>query len=914
MNEFNPTLWPERLQQAMRDKQQLAKQQLYFAPIRHHSPACAYALQHYIAQLQPTHILIEAPQSFQFLLSSLLDEATRPPIAIFAQASKASSKNASATAAKATQATDSTTDSDETDAEPALPELASAYFPFCEYSPEWVALKRGQALQAKLEFIDLSWAKQSSLDQAQRQVSHSQRSLMSERYLAHSQYIQQLATQLHCRNHDELWDHLFELQTPVQLQQPEQFFDDVFSWCALARLDYEPEVLLQDASLHREDQMWQQIHACLAPEHKVLVVTGGFHTLALIELLARPKQAKRYEVKATAAAQWQEQAWLIRYSFDRLDALNGYASGMPSPAYYQQFWLDLNTDTDSNSNSDPAQAQALWQQQFLNYLSQLCHHLDAASALEITTFIAIKNTAEVAWRLAELREHYRPSRYDLLDALQSALIKGELEDGQQQLFELIFQFLSGQQLGQVHADQNSPALLANVYKQVEKYRFNLNDTLQRQRKLDVYRKPLHQEISQYLHLLEFVECGFAQRLSGPDYVLGASLDLLFEEWRYAWTPSVEARLIELAEQGDQLHVIALAKLQAKQEENQQQGLGQSAAETAKLLALACRLGLKKQLTRFNQQLNLYLETDQNLASVIAAAQQLYYLWHGRTLLQLPEALLQHSLILALGQACFLLDQLYATQEERIDENLKHLKHLHELILNAQQQMPQALRDFNRNSNNNSTSNSNQNGNSSNNSASTRNNSITTRGTDSLLELMYQQIDIAQLRQLQLSKLLGAVEVLQFLDQRISQDQLSQSLKLSFATGSDADQAVQYLQGMFFIAPEIFVQSNIAIEALHLLMSQWSEEYFIHILPDLRYVFSQLSPKQTRQVAGRIAELTGLSDEVVLDQVFAHISEQDLLAGVELNQQLQQLLAFDHLSAWFSPSSDTALLEETSDDK
>ncbi len=30
--------------------------------------------------------------------------------------------------------------------------------------------------------------------------------------------------------------------------------------------------------------------------------------------------------------------WLMRYSFDQLDALAGYASGMPSPAYYDRLW------------------------------------------------------------------------------------------------------------------------------------------------------------------------------------------------------------------------------------------------------------------------------------------------------------------------------------------------------------------------------------------------------------------------------------------------------------------------------------------------------------------------------------------------------------------------------------------------
>lgn len=836
---------PTRLTQAFQLKSTLAQKNIFFAPIRHHSPACAYALKHYIDKIKPTHILIEAPTSFDFLIESLQHPETQPPIAIFAQAQQV-------------KASSHSTSNHEELIDRVQPEIFSAYFPFCEYSPEWVAIQAAKQCQAKVKFIDLDWAKQSTLKSQQKDVDWQQKSLMSERYFAHSQYIQKLAESMHCRNHDELWDHLFELQDARQLQQAEHFFDDVFAWCSLARLDYEQEVLLQEASLHREDVMWNCIQNVIDPEHRVLVVTGGFHSIALIENLSQTSQVERFIVQ-DAKQNWQEQAWLIRYSFDRLDALNGYASGMPSPAYYQQQWQNLNHE----SNQAPEQIQL----QFFQYLNQLCHFLNQENALDVTPYIALKNTAELAWQLASLRGHYQPSRYDLLDALQSALIKGEMDDGQQHLFTLIFQFLSGQQLGEVAQSQHSPALLQNTYQQIKAYRFNLNDTILRNRKLDVYRKPRHQEISQYLHLLEFVGCHFAQRIAGPDFVQGASLDLLFEEWRYAWTPSVEARLIELAEMGNQLEHIALLKMLKLQQENEQQGLGQSAFETAKLLALACRLGLKQHLEQLSQQLDGYLESDQNLASVIGAAQQLYYLWHGHKLLHIPEQMVLKSLSFAVYQACFLLDQLYDTHEEKIEKNLKNLKTLHELILNIRQQKMQLEHH------------------------------VFQAQTFDLLTLMYEQIDLAKLDEFHLHALKGAIHTLQFLDHQIEQQQLQQQLQLAFAIGSSPEDSVQYLHGMFFIAPEIFVQSQVAIDALHQLVSDWTEDEFIQILPDLRYIFSQLSPKQSTQVAKLIAKITGLGNDAILDQVMSHIGEQDVLEGVQLNHQLQNIFAYDHLVNW-----------------
>ena len=68
---------------------------------------------------------------------------------------------------------------------------------------------------------------------------------------------------------------------------------------------------------------------------RIIVVTGGFHSVVLPQLVnatARPapSQAKRKEEVTLDC--------LIRYSFEQLDALNGYAAGMPSPYYYDQLW------------------------------------------------------------------------------------------------------------------------------------------------------------------------------------------------------------------------------------------------------------------------------------------------------------------------------------------------------------------------------------------------------------------------------------------------------------------------------------------------------------------------------------------------------------------------------------------------
>ena len=118
---------------------------LYFAPLRHHSPACAFALQAMLRELRPAAVLIEGPDGFTDMLPLLLDERTRPPVALLCQ-----------TRAPAVDGQAHT---------------QSAFFPFCDYSPEWVALKTGQETGAQLAFIDLPWQARAGKEHALAFVS-----------------------------------------------------------------------------------------------------------------------------------------------------------------------------------------------------------------------------------------------------------------------------------------------------------------------------------------------------------------------------------------------------------------------------------------------------------------------------------------------------------------------------------------------------------------------------------------------------------------------------------------------------------------------------------------------------------------------------------------------------------------------
>src|SRR3954469_9369555 len=96
---------------------------MLICPVRHHSPAAALQVERLIHARRPLAVLVEGPADATALIPLLLDPATAPPVALYAFRGGDAAR--------------------------------AAYYPFCQYSPEYAALRAGQAVGARLEFCDL---------------------------------------------------------------------------------------------------------------------------------------------------------------------------------------------------------------------------------------------------------------------------------------------------------------------------------------------------------------------------------------------------------------------------------------------------------------------------------------------------------------------------------------------------------------------------------------------------------------------------------------------------------------------------------------------------------------------------------------------------------------------------------------
>ena len=117
---------------------QLVTPPVLYMPIRHHSPACAMHVQDVIREHQPAVVLVEGPPLFNDQIDFLLDPQAKLPLAIYSHAALDVEGGADGQ------------------------NRVGAYFPLCDYSPEFVALRVGREVGASLGFVDLDYVERAA--------------------------------------------------------------------------------------------------------------------------------------------------------------------------------------------------------------------------------------------------------------------------------------------------------------------------------------------------------------------------------------------------------------------------------------------------------------------------------------------------------------------------------------------------------------------------------------------------------------------------------------------------------------------------------------------------------------------------------------------------------------------------------
>jgi hypothetical protein len=534
-----------------------------FVPVRHHSPTCARVVVELAERIRPDAILIEGPSDFNDRIDEL-SLGHHLPIAIYSYVRMSDGLR------------------------------CGAYYPFCVYSPEWQAIESGRRLGAVVRFIDLPFGDVARADRLAQRYADAE--------MKGGAYVQGLCRRLGVDDFDALWDDMFEVDPSMTV---ETYIDRGHAFCGhLRQLDGTPRAV----DLRREAFMADQIrHAMAEFPGRILVVTGGFHSPAVHDRIFggsvdEPEMIEESMTEERGIA-------LTPYSYERLDHLKGYESGMPNPGFYHQAW------------SDGKRNSASTHRRLLAKVAKVLR--DRKQAISAADLIAAESTARA---LAAIRGHAVVWRRDLVDGIAAALVKDESGRGQTHpLLEAVHEVFRGGEIGRLAEGTILPPLVHDIRTRLAEQGW---DGAGPAKEVDIdLDTTVGLDQSRLLHQLTLLGIAGFERTGGTNFASRDDLSRCWEHWQLRWSPERESSAIEAARYGPTLTEAASAKL--LESANQ---LERSAEAAAKLLLDAVLAGLDSVAGDLQARLTELIRMDGDFLSVAAALGHILHLYrHDATL-------------------------------------------------------------------------------------------------------------------------------------------------------------------------------------------------------------------------------------------------------------------------------------------
>lgn len=749
---------------------------LYF-PVRHHSPACSFHLEKAVEDYKPDLILIEGPENADALIPVLLHEDTKPPLALYY-----------AYRDRAGLLTEKKGD-------------YKCYYPFLDCSPELTALRQAKNREIPARFIDLSYGEILIGTVSGKGVRREgEKQTYNDDYLlSRSRYLNLLCEKTGLRDFEELWEKYFEIQGLREATG--EFVRQMLTYCILSRENTPAEELKEDGTLLRERYMAEEIAGASKDYKRILVVTGGFHSYGLWELLSR-QQDGTYActgepVKLHREAKEQQEVYPMAYSMEAADALNGYASGMQSPGFYHRVWKNLK---------EQETAAGAYEETVLHFLAasgrQARRKEESVSSYdEICAF-------SMARGLAALRGKQEPGLYELKDSAQSSFVKGELNLSTEGPLRVLRELVTGTQVGRLCKAAARPPLLSDFEEQCLGFGLKLHSTLEQTVTLEIFKKEKHLRMSRFFYQADFLNCGFAKRKKGADLVKRQDQNRIREIWSYKWSEQVTAALIDASISGGTMEEASRSLLNSRFEESA------GCREAAELLVKGFLMGLSEEQAKMGIHLAEVLAADGDFFSLTRGFSQLLMLLDLQDLYQVRHALNLDKMT----EQCFqkiiqLLPSMGQVGEERQQECMESLRLLYQ--------------------------------------AAGRNNADVRKPI--LMEALKGLLERGSVNPGVEGTVLG---LLYGYDGSFGERITGTAKGYIQGSGEMLSKSAAFLRGLFFTARDFVFVSGEFLNLIDELLGRLSSDEFLHLLPELRMAFGYFTPLETDRIAGRAAALHG----------------------------------------------------------
>lgn len=436
--------------------------------IRHHGAGSAKSLKASLEAFKPDVLLIEGPADAASLIPEMANKELQPPVAILVYNPD---------------------------------ELSQAsFFPFADFSPEWVAVQYGLCEKIAVQFIDLPQSIQFGItDQSSsQQASQSHEDAKEQIKRDPLAYVAEAAGYV---DGERWWEVMIE-----QRDEHQEIFEAITELMCNLRSELQLQEAHQDVL--REACMRTAIRKAEKEFEKVAVVCGAWHVPALLQNVsvkedyALLKGLKKIKTTCT---------W-VPWTYQRLTFQSGYGAGIISPAWYELLF---------HARQD---AVVRWFVQVARLFRK--EGLDASSAHVI-------EAVRMAESLAAIRSLSLPGLQEMYESTVS-IFCGGYEEAMQLIQEKL---IIGDKMGSVPESAELVPLQKDIQMLQKKLKLKpLSDV----EVIDLdLRKEMHLERSYLLHRLHLLNIpwGIKKEAYGKK-------GTFHEYWSLQWKPEFALNIIE----------------------------------------------------------------------------------------------------------------------------------------------------------------------------------------------------------------------------------------------------------------------------------------------------------------------------------------------------------------------------------
>ncbi|WP_432632168.1 DUF5682 family protein [Brachyspira sp.] len=775
-----------------------SQNKIKFFPVRHHSPACAYHLKKIIEEYKPETILIEGPSDSNFLMEYMTNEETIPPFCIYSSYIDKSG------------------------------EKCRSYYPFLYYSPEFVAIKKSYELKINCAFIDMPFGY--IIENSENNINKKPISIYDKdnNKFNVNDYTIRLTKKSGLKSFAEFWERDFEIKGI--LKNSEDFIKSVFALGYYMRLIESEDI----ETKNREYFMAKNIKEFIDKKiDKILVITGSFHVKGIIDKLKdfeniekEFSKLKKYEIQNSSN-------YLIPYSFEEADQRKGYIAGIEYPAFYNNIWKKLNEDSTHNAYTETVKSFIIK----AAGINRDYYNMNIPDCI---------NAYYMAINLAKLRGKNNAGVYELIDAVKSAFIKGEISLENTGNIELMMKLLSGIANGKVSSKSIVPPVVLDFRNLCKTHRIRIDKTETTESILDIIKDKNHFEKSKFFHKMRFLDIGFCKLIKGPDYINKIDKNLAREIWKYKYNSQVEALLIDKSVYGTSIEELCFNFIKDKLKNRL------NAEEISKLIIESTVMGLYNFLIDNYSEIENIILSDNDFISLCKALDNFSYLiniekingninkdreniFKDADIISKIKSLSKHAFILAVQN----MESIKNFDEENALKYSIYIKNLYIYTLENE--------DFEK-------------------------------------EFFNEKIDSMIQNTFGSSHIYAVCLSIKYKSARIDSKEFATIIS-NFLETAETESIAYFLNGIFLIARDIIFINDDLINEIDKAIKNIEENKFIEILPNLRLAFTNLTPTETERLSLIIAKIYETKESNT-----ENISEEEIQAEIQKAKNIDKKIA------------------------